>query len=158
MVNATPWPPPIQSVASPLRHYVSPFHEPEKRGFGNRKRLWVTECDRATIDIDPTLIPFSILPTESACAANASLASIRSHQPTASQHAPGNGGSHTPAHSHQCRIYTNAGKCADAGQHGKFNARALASLIIITAAAPSLWMMHYPLSQSRDYQMKDLKG
>ncbi len=155
MVNATPWPPPIQSVASPCGHYVSPFHEPEKRGFGNRKAYWVTECDRATIDIDTTLIPSSILPTESACAANASLASINRHQPTASLHAPGNGGSHTPRNSHQCRIYTNAGKCADAGHTGKFNARALASLIIITAAAHRLWMMHYPLSQNRDYQMKD---
>ncbi len=143
-------------------HYVSPFHKPEKPGFGNRKRLSGDPGagDRATIDIDPTLIPLKHLANRKRLCSKRFVASIRRSTSANCQ----------PTRSRQRRVaYTgaipiNAGSTptlANARMRastGKFNARALASLIIITAAAPSFMDDAFPGEQNRDYQMKDLNG
>ncbi len=75
-----PGPARYKALHSPLRALRSPFHEPEKPGFGNRKRLSGDRVRSPPLTLTRRSSHSSILPTESACAANTSftLASIRS--------------------------------------------------------------------------------
>lgn len=77
-------------------------------------------------------------------------ASIRSrHQPgncQASARSRTAAGSRARRNSHQCRIHYNTGKHPTRGCGPAQTSSALVlAIIIITAAAHGLWMMHYPL-------------
>ncbi len=100
-------------------HYVSPFHEQEKPDSATGSAYRVTECDRTTINIDPTLIPFKHLANRKRLCSKRfiSLDKIDISQLPANTLRATAGRIHR-RNSHQCRIHTNAGKCADAGQHG----------------------------------------
>lgn len=119
----------------------------------------MTECDRATIDIDPTLIPLKHLANRKRLCSKRfisldkiDISQLPAYTPVQRRVAytgaiPINAGSTPTLANARMRAST-----------GKFNARALASLIIITAAAPSFMDDAFPRSQNRDYQMKDLNG
>lgn len=98
----------------------------------------VTECDRTTINIDPTLIPFKHLANRKRLCSKRfisldkiDISQLPANTPRQRRVAytgaiPINAGSTPTLANARMRAST-----------GKFNARALASLIIITAAAPS---------------------
>lgn len=124
-----------QSFAGITFHH---FMNQRNRDSATGSAYRVTECDRATIDIDPTLIPLKHLANRKRLCSKRfiSLDKIDFSQLPA----------YTPVQrrvAYTGAIPINAGSTptlANARMRastGKFNARALASLIIITAAAPS---------------------
>lgn len=119
----------------------------------------VTECDRTTINIDPTLIPFKHLANRKRLCSKRfiSLDKIDISQ------LPAN----TPV---QRRVAYTAQFPSMPDPHQRWQMRGCGparvnSTLVLWLRSSSLlqlphrlWMMHYPLSQNRDYQMKDLNG
>ncbi len=159
MVNATPGPADTkrcQSFAGITFHH---FMNKRNRDSATGSAYRMTECDRTTIDIDPTLIPFKHLANRKRLCSKRfiSLDKIDISQ--------------LPANTlGQRRVaYTGAiPSMPDPHQRWQMRgcgpARVNSTLVLWLRSSSllqlphRLWMMHYPLSQNRDYQMKDLNG